>query len=583
MEGMNLSQAVPFDAQAFLDASMQGATVNEQEGWVQGLNQTAIQTQLQAYQNQVKDYLEQNHSDATVGEVIGTKTIIETNEPILMGSLPYIVKTSALKWAELPTSLRHKFTFKLYNSDGYGELSGGALWTVTESLPKLAGKKLALSFTPATAQDEQTLINYLPSNIQSEADIPKSLPANLIRLKAEFTIDGQAKISQGSHGLGQELLSTKGLYSPQWGWQTTDNPLIAGEYHAIGLDLQGMSPETLNKLEADLMKEKEKINVEGAIAITKHNFLAGELNLGLIGYFDITNTNADLFAQLNSVVRYRAPSYGEFFTSYDVMYFWGVPKKISLTGVMMDIDRVQDLAVARSSDLKVLANFHKKDGEALSAFEHLIPELIFKNSDESTDGVSAVKALALASANNQKIFTITLKNIATALPKTYASSEIKNEIRNAVDSGKSVIIHEKSITLGNWSGFGYQIIDDATGAGAYKISGGTDGGWKAVKGGLQAAKFNVTMFLAAGKLFTKLIIVLEIIKVIDLMLDLIEVIEKCWNKFGLLKALTLISVVAFLMASIAISVANPLLGLLLLWPEDILQNYINDYITGDSC
>jgi hypothetical protein len=37
--GMDLKTQVPLDAQGLIDRIKQGATVNEQEGWVQNLNQ----------------------------------------------------------------------------------------------------------------------------------------------------------------------------------------------------------------------------------------------------------------------------------------------------------------------------------------------------------------------------------------------------------------------------------------------------------------------------------------------------------------------------------------------------------------
>ena len=48
-QGMNLQEAVPFDAQSFADTLANAATVNEAEGWVQGIDQSFIQTELDTY------------------------------------------------------------------------------------------------------------------------------------------------------------------------------------------------------------------------------------------------------------------------------------------------------------------------------------------------------------------------------------------------------------------------------------------------------------------------------------------------------------------------------------------------------
>jgi transglutaminase-like putative cysteine protease len=55
-ERMDLQEAVPFDAEALLNAAQQGAEVNEAEGWVRNVNQTAVENQFKAYQQQLKTY-----------------------------------------------------------------------------------------------------------------------------------------------------------------------------------------------------------------------------------------------------------------------------------------------------------------------------------------------------------------------------------------------------------------------------------------------------------------------------------------------------------------------------------------------
>jgi hypothetical protein len=50
------------------------------------------------------------------------------------------------------------------------------------------------------------------------------------------------------------------------------------------------------------------------------------------------------------------------------------------------------------------------------------------------------------------------------------------EIQNALNAGRTVTVHEAPITVSGWTGTGYIIDDPATGAGAYKISGGANGG-----------------------------------------------------------------------------------------------------------
>ena len=119
--------------------------------------------------------------------------------------------------------------------------------TFTKNLPYLAGKKLTLSFTPASQADLDLINSYLPkphadgTPIQP-SELPASLPGYLIHLKAEIRVDGQVAAQGGSYIMGQELTSGMGLNAPGRGWDDSeDNHPIAGEYQAIGLDMQGIS------------------------------------------------------------------------------------------------------------------------------------------------------------------------------------------------------------------------------------------------------------------------------------------------------------------------------------------------------
>ena len=49
-------------------------------------------------------------------------------------------------------------------------------------------------------------------------------------------------------------------------------------------------------------------------------------------------------------------------------------------------------------------------------------------------------------------------------------------VTEAVNAGKIVTIPAENMTIGSWPGTGYMVIDPETGAGAYMISGGLNGG-----------------------------------------------------------------------------------------------------------
>ena len=89
-----------------------------------------------------------------------------------------------------------------------------------------------------------------------------------------------------------------------------------------------------------------------------------------------------------------------------------------------------------------------------------------------------MKALAIAASQGQKIYTLNTKNQAyhaTIIANLNTAADVKGEIINALYAGKEVTVHQSDITANGWTGAGYIILDTDTGAGAYKISGGTNG------------------------------------------------------------------------------------------------------------
>ena len=58
-----------------------------------------------------------------------------------------------------------------------------------------------------------------------------------------------------------------------------------------------------------------------------------------------------------------------------------------------------------------------------------------------------MKAFALANAQGQKMYTITKQNIDKVLPMIQASALTKGDIRNAVNAGKTVTVHEREVSV----------------------------------------------------------------------------------------------------------------------------------------
>jgi hypothetical protein len=108
-----------------------------------------------------------------------------------------------------------------------------------------------------------------------------------------------------------------------------------------------------------------------------------------------------------------------------------------------------------------------------------------------------------------------------------------DEIEASLNAGKEVITHTDSVSVPGWSGAGYVIIDPDTGAGAFKITGGSNGG---ILRDISEEVETVSTLLASGnKTLDKLggvgQVINKVIKQIKKFLDniktIIEIIEEC--------------------------------------------------------
>ena len=345
-EGFDLQDAVSFDAQALIDDIEATATLNEAEGWVQNVPQASVEAQLLSFQSELEDYIANQNPDATVGEVLGLRDIeILPSQPLSAG-LPYELVSRQQYFSEVPNSLRHKFEYTL-STENLGS-EGARLITISEPTVKLAGKGMAVSFKPRSQADEDIIASYIPEPDPQTGEIdpnqlPDTLPGYLINLTAEFTIDGEVQDSANAGTMGTTLYETMGVYSPAKGWHRSVNHPIAGEYRAMALDLQGSSPEQAERLQQELEQTKAILETGDELqlaTLTKHQVVGDLLGSTIFSYFALNNVQDEIAAQSADIVTYRAPSYGLFRTDLTTSYWFGLPRDVSFSGLVMDVDLV---------------------------------------------------------------------------------------------------------------------------------------------------------------------------------------------------------------------------------------------------
>lgn len=453
-QGIDLQAAVPFDAQSFIDQLKSTATINETEGYVTNVNSNYIQTTLTDYQTQLQNYINQNIPNATVGDILGMKEIKKQELGILPATLPYKKIVAGTKYSELPHSLRHKITFEI--QDTY--LFQTAL-SYTASIPELTGKKITLSYAPATTTDEQTINSY--GGIYN-------VPAYLVNMKPQIKVEGVVKATGGSIGLGNQQTFDMKFTSLSYGADIVSNQVTAGAYYGIGFNPYKISKGLVEKRKLKLEAVQSTVSSSN---IYTDEYIGELLYTTAITYFFELDAFEDVFSKSYKVANVKQVSEGMVSKDISVSYTFGIPIKALEGGLTIDVDRYIHSPVSISGDTTKTQQFMLSLGQISSGMEHGIFEQLYNKT-----GTSAVKALSVANSQGIPIYTMNANNMANVLPALQVSDQVKTDIQNAVNAGKIVTVSKTNVTIGTWNGVGYIILEQNTGAAAYMISDGFAGG-----------------------------------------------------------------------------------------------------------
>lgn len=408
----------------------------------------------QYYSRRLLSYIDNNFPDSTIEDIIGdetidlTKTIIKKEYPYLLGSLSYKVVTKGVTYSSLPNNFRPSISFTIDNP-----LTYEIVLSYNVTLPEIAGKRITLSYIPATSADEELVTKYGGL---------LNVPPYLLNVKPVIKANGITIATGNPVGLGYDQIFNMTFRMPNKGTDIVTNKVTAGDYSAIAIQYY--------KTPSDLVAEKME-NLMNNIGSTDLDDLLGQMlyNIGL-SYFHHLNFEEELYAKNFQMVIAKEPSEAIVTSHAITEYLWGVPFKITEGGVGIDVDRNISAAFSIDGNQQRKKDFMIVSGLGSSAWEDMILQSFF-----DIPSVSASRMLKLANQQSIPIYTIDSTNINALLPQLQVSSEVKSDIQNAVNTGKKVIVSKNNVQYNDWNGVGYIVLDPVKGSGAYLISGGMAG------------------------------------------------------------------------------------------------------------
>lgn len=443
-----LYEAQPFDVAALQADLLAAGDYDPSLERIANLDEELIRQAFDAWEEEAGDFFASEGVGPTRDALLGKREIVPAVETVLPASLPYRVLASAAPVATLPASARLGVTLRGYPS-AIARALGDPAFTVDLSLPRLNSRRLSLTWVPATAADAQVLDDARNGGAAS-------LPLYLVSVRPVVELDDQVlatapAVPMGSGYFVDVVLRDVGDSA------TVPYEVVAGDESVIGVDAQGIVPEVVERRLADVPTQTAKENLH---------------QTGLNFWME-----SDLFAELAAEslgVRFqRRLSVGLFASPLTVSYLFGVPRSGVYQSRIMDVKR--SLVGVAAEDPALATTFLKESGKLTSFLEGLVHDQLF-STDAVARGFSAMEFLGDANSRGIATYYVTAANLSQVLPRLEVSSAVRNDVANSVAAGKSVLIPEREFDRGSWRGIGYIVQDEATGAGAYLISGGLNGG-----------------------------------------------------------------------------------------------------------
>lgn len=219
---------------------------------------------------------------------------------------------------------------------------------------------------------------------------------------------------------------------------------------------------------------EERINSHDLSQGEHPSFAREMLYQVLLGYWGELNAFNTVAAKTRNVVYEPGPSHGMAASPLSVIYNFGIPVSAQYRDRMLDIKQSRIFAIAKGADAQATRNYVLNAGHIASYLEAGVLDQAFLR--KPGHSISSVTAFDLANANGQRLYRIDQNNLDSALAAINADRGVQQDIRNAVNAGFFALIHNEPIQNEAFSGSGYMLLDPDTGSGAYRISGGRNGG-----------------------------------------------------------------------------------------------------------
>lgn len=381
------------------------------------------------------------------------RNIKQENLSYLPASLQYKVEEELDVFPEISNTYKDSIRF---------EVSGETLGTYTAS--ELAGRNILLTFIPASTADAELLNSY---------DTIFDVPASYVYLRPALMIDGEvvAEAEDVETPLGNAYdftitLNRAGNVADKV--KTVKNSVTVGSMYAVTIDNQMITGDELRQIYSEVSALAGSVteqNVYSTDYLGQYLSLAGKLYFAELDLYNIVS------GEIYGVSSTRKLSEG--ITGYEVQRTtrYGIITGLAAGSMYIDVDADDHAVISLTGDERATKAYMMASGNISSLYESIVWEQL-----TGYESVSTISILRKAKEQGIELLQISKDNLDAQMEKLKTDDATRQAVRSAVNGGGIVTIPAEDVTIGDWSGTGYIILDTTTGAGSYMISGGLNGG-----------------------------------------------------------------------------------------------------------
>lgn len=419
------------------------------------LSQVRTERGYEFYQDQVAAYLKANDPTLSLADVPHDGPIIAEYPNSFPAALPYTVLGALTRQTTAPDVIKQRATLTL---------SAGATTLFVDNVivPDVALERITVSYADAGGGNVLPQLRIAGQIVQTGAAVAKGAS---LALKVESLEPGDGVVDQT--------------------WSST---LQAGDYAAVGLDVNQFSPTGLTRMQAAV--NQASFSALAGQSLSPEDQIGAFLGLAISKWFyEYEVGRHTLNGLTGAVAAHQGLEFGVTTSRTTVGYFADLQNPFVPPAAAVDIPGSVEDSVPIDDDASGDNARFSLIGLSGSSQEHALWEELI-----NTPSMSTVKSLQIAAATGIPVLVINSGNKAAQMSQLTLSASDVAAISAAVDAGATVTTPRDPTPLRQWSGVGY-IADYGTSV-AYMISGGLNAAQHAASHGGFASGDPIAALLA---------------------------------------------------------------------------------------